>query len=45
MGALGRGYCLLKQEVMEAAFLPRKVTVTVPLDCTEVLAVMVNTQV
>lgn len=27
-----------------AAFLPRKVTVTIPLDCTEVLAVMANTQ-
>lgn len=43
-GALGMGHCLLKQEVMGAAFLPRKVTVTIPLDCTEVLAVMVNTQ-
>lgn len=30
---------------MEAPFLPRKVTVTIPLDCTQVLAVMVNTQV
>lgn len=24
MGDLGKGHCLLKQEVMEAAFLPRK---------------------
>lgn len=44
-GVLAKGHCLLKQEVLEAVFLPRKVTVTIPLDCTKVLAVMVNTQV